>query len=61
MGTMSTMDNHARGDLAFTQDLIDVVDALLVVRERIGIDLDLPAWALRAQVDKGAVILDVPG
>src|SRR5262245_26786079 len=60
MGTMATMDNHTRGDLARPQGLIDVVDPLLVVRERVGIDLNLPAGSLRTQVDKGAVILDVP-
>ena len=41
MGTMATMDNHARGDLACTQDLINVGDPLLVVRERVGVDLNL--------------------
>src|SRR5262245_57325524 len=61
MGTVSTMHNHARGDLACTEDLINVVDALLVVCERVGIDLNLSAWVSRAQVDKGAVIFHVPG
>src|SRR6516165_6842220 len=60
MGTMATMDNHTRGDLARPQGLIDVGDPLLVVREPIGIDLNLPAESLRTQVDKGSVILDVP-
>ena len=48
MGTMATMDYHARSDSALTQDLIDIVDPLFVVCERIGIDLNLPSWSLRA-------------
>ena len=59
--TMPTMDNDTRADLPCAYDLLNVVAPLVVVRERIGIDLNLPAWSVRAQVDKRAVVLDVPG
>ena len=44
IGTMTTMHNHAGGDVALAEHRLNIADALFVFAEFIGIDFDTPAW-----------------
>src|SRR5713101_7803920 len=57
---MTTMHNHAGGDVALAEDRLNITDPFFVFAEFICIDFDMPAWQLRHHVDKGAMFLNTP-